>query len=303
MLHCNATKVATLNPFARCLSRDGLLAISLLLIACPAFAESCGLLWRIQAEEGVPSHVFGTIHSEDPRVMDLPEPVTEAFGSSDVYAMEMIPDFQAMTELSRAMHFQDQRNLKVVLDEALYREAVDALSQRGIGKGLALKLKPWAVTVTLSFPQPETGQFLDIMLFNRALAEGKRVEGLEEVSEQLAFFTGLPMEDQVTLLKETLKHQDAIDDTMEQLVKAWLSRDPGVLSRLSDSYLDELPGDLADRFRRQAIDQRNHRMHEAAEPLVSQGNAFIAVGALHLYGDEGLLELFRQDGYSVRCVY
>lgn len=283
--------------------RAGLIALALVCFAPSAVADSCGLLWRVEADGVASSHVFGTIHSEDPRVVDLPEPVAEAFRSSDVYAMEMIPDFEAMSALTRAMHFQGQRNLKDVLDEALYREVIDALSERGVGEGLAVKMKPWAVMVTLSFPQPESGMFLDMVLFNRAMAGGKETVGLEEPEEQLAFFTGLSREDQVTLLETTLDHRDEMDETMERLVKAWLSRDPLALSRLSDSYLEELPGGLARRFREQAIDERNQRMYERAQPLVADGDAFVAVGALHLYGEEGLLELLRRDGYTVTCVY
>ncbi len=303
MPHGNATKTDDLNTPRRRVFRDGLIAVALLCLASPSFAESCGLLWRVDSGESAASHVFGTIHSEDPRVVDLPGPVKEAFRSADTYAMEMIPDFQAITELTRAMHFQDQGNLREVLGEDLFRRVTDALSKRGVGEGLALKMKPWAVAVTLSFPQPETGMFLDIMLFNRALAAGKRAVGLEEATEQLAFFTGLSMEDQIELLEATLKHQPEIDESMEELVQAWLSRDPGALSDLSDTYLEDLPGGLADRFRKQVIDRRNHRMYEAAQPLVAEGNAFIAVGALHLYGDEGLLEFFRQEGREVSCVY
>lgn len=300
----NATKAADLNTtISRRAWRESLLALALLFFASPSPAGECGLLWRVGAGAGEPSHVFGTIHSEDPRVVDLPDPVEEAFSEADTYAMEMIPDFQAMTQLTRAMHFQDQRNLKKVLDEELYREVTKALSERGVGEGLALKMKPWAVTVTLSFPQPETGLFLDIVLFNRALSAGKETVGLEEAAEQLAFFTGLSLEDQVTLLEATLEQRDEIDESMERLVEAWLSRDPVALSRLSDSYLDELPDGLATRFRDQAIDRRNHRMFEGAQPLVDEGDAFIAVGALHLYGENGLLELLRDSGYTVTCVY
>lgn len=299
----NATKASDLNRPMNHPMRECLAALALLVVVCPASADDCGLLWRVESGDAPASHVFGTIHSEDPRVVDLSEPVVEAFESADIYAMEMIPDFQAIAELTRAMHFQDQRNLRGVLGDALYSEAVEALSGRGIGEGLALKMKPWAVTVMLSFPQPETGMFLDVMLLNRALADGKRTVGLEKVSEQLAFFTGLTMEEQITLLKTTLRHEGEIDATMERLVKAWLSRDPAALSELSNSYLDDLPGDLAARFREQAIDRRNHRMAEGVKPLLASGNAFVAVGALHLYGEEGLLELLRDGGHRVSCVY
>lgn len=296
-----ATKVNFLDTRgSRCLAR---LALAFLLVL-PGIvsADACGLLWRVE-EEGAASHLFGTIHSEDPRVVDLPEPVLEAFQRADTYAMEMIPDFRVMSELVRAMHFQDQRNLREVLGDKLFRRTAAALSDHGVGKGLALKMKPWAVAVTLSFPRPETGLFLDIMLFNRAMAAGKKTVGLEDPAEQLAFFTGLSMEDQVRLLKVTLAQSDEIDRTMDRLIAAWLSRDPDRLSALSDTYLDELPGELAERFREQAIDRRNRRMFERMQPLLEKGGAFVAVGALHLYGEHGLLALLRRNGYSVECTY
>lgn len=302
MPYPNATKVIALNvPGRRWFAR---FALALVLAAPQALAaEACGLLWRIESEGGAASHVFGTIHSEDPRVVDLPEPVSKEFREADVYAMEMIPDFQVMADLVKAMHFQDQRNLREVLGVNLFRRATEALSGHGIGEGLALKMKPWAVAVTLSFPRPETGLFLDIMLFNRAMADGKKTVGLEKAEEQLSFFTRLSMEEQVQLLEVTLEQSGEIEQTMDQLVRAWLSRNPDTLSALSDSYLEELPGDLAQRFREQAIDQRNRRMFERMQPLVQEGDAFIAVGALHLYGEEGLLELLRINGYDVECVY
>lgn len=284
--------------------RFNALVVACLLLACnAAAAEQCGLLWRVEPANAPASHVFGTIHSEDPRVMDLPAPVSRAFQHADIYAMELIPDFQLMADLARAMHFQDQRNLKQVLENDVYRRAVDALSERGVGEGLAMKMKPWAVAVTLSFPQPETGVFLDMMLFNRAMSAGKRTVGLEEPEEQLAFFTGLSMAEQTTLLEATLGQTGEIEKTMDRLVRAWLSRDPGQLSAMSDEYLSDLPGELARRFREQAIDRRNHRMFEAMKPLLAEGNVFVAVGALHLYGDEGLLELLRGHGYEVSCVH
>lgn len=302
MPYPNATQGASLNP-ANVHRTAWLLAAVLAFLPTVAAAESCGLLWRIETRGASTSHLFGTVHSEDARVVDLPQPVVDAFKSSDVYAMEMIPDLQVITELFRAMHFQDQRNLKGVLGEDLFERATDALSEHGIGKGLAMKMKPWAVAVTLSFPRPETGQFLDIMLFNRAMAAGKRTVGLERADEQLAFFTDLSMAEQITLLEATLQHFGEIEETMNRVVEAWLSRDPEALTDLSQSYLSELPDEMADRFHEQAIDARNRRMFERMAPLLEAGNVFVAVGALHLYGDEGLLELLKENGHSVECIH
>jgi uncharacterized protein YbaP (TraB family) len=59
---------------------------------------------------------------------------------------------------------------------------------------------------------------------------------------------------------------------------------------------------LAREFQRRLILDRNHRMAERMEPWLKQGGAFVAVGALHLPGEQGLISLLRQQGYSVRGV-
>ena len=60
---------------------------------------------------------------------------------------------------------------------------------------------------------------------------------------------------------------------------------------------------MADDFQRRVIDDRNQRMAERAQPMLQAGKAFIAVGALHLPGDKGLLNLLEQQGYRIRRVY
>lgn len=280
-----------------------LILAAMLAVSAARAGEPCGLLWRVDPPAAAPSYLFGTIHSEDPRVLTLGEPVKAAFNSADTFVMELIPDLGSTQSVFKQMYFQDQRNLKSVLDGELYRKAVHALAERGVGEGIALKMKPWAVAVTLSFPRPESGMFLDLMLYNRAIQADKRTVGLEHAEEQLTFFTGLSMKEQIELLRATLDNTQDLQDSLEKLIQAYLSRDPGALEGLDSRYMADLPEDLAGRFRREAIIQRNHRMLERMSPEIAAGNAFIAVGALHLYGPQGLISLLRQDGEDVQCVY
>ena len=292
----------TLPPIPR--TARILLALAAVLALSAARAEeTCGLLWRVDPPAAPPSHLFGTIHSEDPRVLTLGKPVEDAFKSADTFVMELIPDFGSTQKVFKQMYFQDQRNLKSVLDEKLYRQAVDALAEHGVGEGLAIKMKPWAVAVTLSFPRPESGLFLDLMLYNRALQADKHAVGLEHAEEQLTFFTGLSMDEQIELLRTTLDNRGNLGDSLDELIRAYLSRDPIALEKLDSQYMADLPKDLAGRFRRQAIVERNHRMVKRMQPELERGNAFVAVGALHLYGPEGLIDLLRQSGDKVQCVY
>lgn len=282
-----------------------LLLLLLFLGAQPveAACSQCGLLWQVESGDIPASFLFGTIHSEDPRVLDLPADVRTVFDASSTFVMELLPDFAAISAMTESMYFRDQRNLKQVLGEALFQRAVKALDARGIGAGVAIKLKPWAAAVTLSFPESETGLFLDLLLYRRALRQGKETVGIEAAREQLGFFTGMAMPNQIALLRATLDHLELTESGSEALISAWLARDVETLTAINEAYLQRLPDDLADRFRTQAIMERNARMARRLTPILAEGDAFIAVGALHLYGAEGLIQLLRDSGYEVKCVY
>lgn len=292
-----------LPQFGRLILIAGLLVCPLGKSAAEPASDSCGLLWQVESKAAAPAYLFGTIHSEDPRVLDLPPQVSEAFERSDTFVMELIPDFAVMTALMQTMYYQDQRNLKDVLGDELFNRTIAALEKHGIGAGMAVKMKPWAAAVTLSFPKPKTGMFLDLMLYNQALRQQKEALGLESAAEQLKFFTSLSTDEQIVLLETTLDQQDEMAGNFDKLVRAWLAREPETLMKLSRDFLKELPNDLAETFKQDVIVDRNQLMAERLEEVLAEGDAFIAVGAMHLYDEEGLVNLLREAGYQVTCVY
>jgi hypothetical protein len=144
---------------------------------------------------------------------------------------------------------------------------------------------------------------MDMALYRSAVAQHKRIEGLETIEEQLAVFDDLDESDQVGLLRETLASRDQLPVMFEELVGAYLSRDLDALLRLSERYLQDGDPRLAALFREAAIDSRNRRMAERMVPLLDQGGWFIAIGALHLPADGGVLARLRQRGYAVSAIY
>jgi uncharacterized protein YbaP (TraB family) len=123
------------------------------------------------------------------------------------------------------------------------------------------------------------------------------------MDEQLAVFDGLSEDDQVALLEETLKVGDRLPEVYERLLDAYVRRDLAELLRLGEEYLRGGDGDLADRFKEAALDVRNVRMAERMLPLFEAGGHFVAVGALHLPGDDGILARLRAAGLDLRRVY
>lgn len=280
-----------------------LFAVWALQQATAASAPQVGILWEVSIAGGQRSYLMGTVHSDDPRVLDLPGSVREAFEGADSFTAEIDMTPQAMAVISGAMFFQDQTELPEVIGKELYATSARLLAEYGLPEQVVRKIKPWAAVVTLSTPKATTGQFLDQVLYTQSVARGRPVYGLETVAEQVEYFDGLPMRHQVSMLRETVRHHNDHSRLTEKMIGAWLERDLGALERLNDDYLDKTDPEIAELFTRRFIVERNRLMLERMQPRLREGNAFIAVGALHLPGDQGLLRLLERRGYRVKAVY
>ncbi|MFB1487171.1 MULTISPECIES: TraB/GumN family protein [unclassified Thiocapsa] len=263
-----------------------------------------GILYEIRPPTGTPrSFLFGTIHSDDARVAEMPIPVRDAFIASPGVALEVVPDASAIIRAMVTMAYTDGRLLRDVLPADLYLETSRALTETGMPEEAFKDLKPWSVVTLLSSPPSETGEFLDMLLFDRAVADGKQVEGLETMTEQLAVFDDLSEDDQITLLRETLATREQLPLVFEALIAAYIERDVDKLQHLSEQHLAESDPRLAAHFQEVVIDSRNRRMVERMVPLLAEGGWFIAIGALHLPGDQGILSLLRKRDYIVTAIF
>ena len=262
-----------------------------------------GLLWEVSRPGISASHLFGTIHSEDPDVLQLDGTVQAVFDAAHSVVLEVLLDADAMLYSSGAMLLMDGRMLADIIGADLFSRAARATGSRGIPELVLQRMKPWAVAVTLSMPMPETGLVLDLALYQAALQANKPVHALETIREQLDVFDSLSEPDQTLLLREALEHFPDIDALHAELLQAYKRRDLGALMAINAASLETGDRQLADDFQRRLIGDRNRRMAERMQPYLAQGRAFVAVGALHLPGDDGLLQLLQQRGYTVRVVF
>jgi hypothetical protein len=291
-----------LNPVR---ARTSWLLLLLMLFQHGAFAATFekGLLWKVERDGATPSYVFGTMHSEDERVLDLPREVKEIFDDSSSYTMEVLLDMNAALQMSQAMMLTDGKDLKALLGTELYGKVVPLMAQRGVPEMVLPAFKPWAVFVTLSMPPPKTGVFLDAMLHQEAEAQKKKVHGLESVAEQLSVFEKMSLKDQIEMVADTVKHHDEMPAAIEELLNVYLKRDLRGLQDVNAKYMAIGDPALGDRLMDTLIDQRNLRMVERMQARLKEGNAFVAVGALHLPGENGILNMLAKKGYRVTAVY
>jgi len=259
-----------------------------------------GILYQIQSPTAsAPSFLLGTIHSEDPRVLALPDPVRAAFTASPRFALEVVPDAEAILKSMVTMTYTDGRTLREVLPPDLYGRTAQALGSLGMTPNAFADFKPWAVVTLLSLPPAQNGDFMDLILYRTAIGSGKEIKGLETMEEQLAIFDTMSEADQIALLKETLDARPQMTALFEDLIRAYLAQDLDALTARSERYLQDGDPRLAALFREAAVDSRNRRMAERLEPLLNQGGWFVAIGALHLPGEGGVLHLLEERGFQV----
>ncbi|WP_048644969.1 TraB/GumN family protein [Nitratireductor soli] len=272
-----------------------------------------GLLWRVEKEGAAPSYLFGTMHMSDPRVATLPAAAQTAFDRADRIVIETT-DILDQRAMAAAMFkqpdltmFTGNQTLADYLTEDDRKLVESALSARGVPFASVKKMKPWMLIALVALPACEVERkdagmpVLDIKLAQEAQADGKELLGLESAVEQLAAMASLPMEMHARGLVETLALGDRLDDVMETMIALYLDGETGMFWPLIRAAVPEQDAGEADyaAFDQAMVKARNGVMAERAMPILAQGNAFIAVGALHLPGEEGLIEKLRKAGYIV----
>ncbi len=272
-----------------------------------------GLLWKLERPGQAPSWLFGTMHLTDPRVTTLPPAAQKAFdaaGTLVIETTEVLDQAKMMATLAKEpdlMMFTDGTTLPSLLsprDAALMDEG---LAARGIPPASVAKMKPWMLSAMVALPACEMARkaggapVLDVKLAEDAKAAGKDVEGLETVADQLRAMASLPIALHMKGLVETLKLGDKAADISETMVALYQQGKVGMIWPLLRAAVPDEADDPASyaAFEEAMVTSRNKVMAEHALPILAHGNVFMAVGALHLPGADGLVEQFRKDGYTV----
>jgi uncharacterized protein YbaP (TraB family) len=276
-----------------------------------------GLLWRIDAASGAkPSFLFGTVHLTDDRVHALAAPARQAL---DTAATVIVESTEALGVSEMAKHLFSVATLMVLpegetLDTIIPPAdlaVVKAYYQRDVGGYEAVaKYRPYMLALTLSYPPCEAArqavglESLDAEIAAATKVTGAKLAGLETLAEQFGSIASMPMTDQVAWLLQAIKFASEIDNITETLVRLYLVQDTGMLLAWS-RYLAIENGTekVWMSFKDILIDTRNRRMAERAVAFIERGNAFIAVGALHLPGETGLVQLLRGEGYTLTPIH
>ncbi len=270
------------------------------------------ILWKIEKQGRPASYLFGTVHLTDERITTLSPAVKAGLNEAKVVALEVSDLSETATasviaQSAPLVMFTDGRRLDSLLSNTEYDTVKSIIGRSGMPVDLAAVFKPWIVTMILSVSDCERNKVqqgarvLDMKIAEIGKARGLEVVGLETIPAQLESLAAVPEQQQLDMLRASLKFADRTNDMMETLVQLYLKRQISAAMPFQIALAREagVSGQAFAGFQEKLLVERNEKMLGVAEPLLEQGGVFIAVGALHLAGDKGLVALLRQRGYTV----
>ncbi len=267
-------------------------------------ASQKSFLWRIQSKANT-VYVLGSLHYSKKEIYPLHENIEKAFGESEVLVVEADVndvkklDIQKLAE--RALYPGTDTLEKHVSPEA-YERLVKETEGLGIPTELLVKQKPWFLAMTLAALESLKSGFdpnLGIDKYFLSKAEGrKKILELESLDYQLDLLSSFSDKDQELLLLYTLKDLRILDQELEQLTRAWTSGDTRSMESIVTRSVSE-DKRLSPIFEKIIYD-RNTKMASRIEDFLRTGATyFVIVGAGHLVGDRGIVEILKRKGYLV----
>lgn len=263
-----------------------------------------GLLWRVTAKGAAPSHVYGTIHVADARLDALPASVQVAFDDARTLMLEFLPDRYSRERFLEAAMFLDGQTLEQAIGAQDFDRALAQLAPIGLSREFVNKMKPWGVLLNLHGAGGAEGSTLDSQLIERARERRMLLSQIEGVEEQIFTFDDFPMDSQIALLKHSLSHGEELSALAEHTLEAYLAQDLAGIWRLREAFIARNQQVAVHHalLTKRVVHDRSVVMAFRMQRELRRGRAFIALGALHLYGDKGVLARLGADGYRITRV-
>lgn len=292
--------------------------LALLLVAVVAHAQ---LLWRISGKDLVEaSYVFGTYHLAPSSFADSIPGLNQAFKTSkQVYGEVPLPDpsdVASMQKMQQAMMLPPDQSLDKLLTPEQYKK-LSGYIKKEMGADLSNpaiagqlnKLSPAALETQFTMltymkmhGMINPNELLDGYFQKKGKAEGKPVGGLETMDFQIGvLYKSKPMPRQIVSLICYIDNSAKMAEMAERLNKAYFSRNIEEVLRIIEEKLGN-DCDATPEEEDALIYNRNADWARKLPAIMVKGSTLVAVGAAHLPGERGLLQLLRKAGYKVEPV-
>lgn len=258
------------------------------------------MLFRVRGHDGATVYLLGSVHLLNADAGKLPPEVDSAFAQAKTVAFEANLDTMQLraTEILGKARYTDGSTLTSSLGDDAPR--VDSLLHL---YGLSLKqvdgFKPWFVSILMTQLGLQRAKFeaqygVDIQMNARAHAAQKPIVGLESVDVQLNLFDSLSPADQRRMLLE-MKGPDTAAVELAKLKDAWQAGDTASIEARLNAQVEQSP----QMFDVLVVNRNRSWMPRIEQFLGGHDDALVVVGAAHLVGKQGVLEMLRAKGYTI----
>jgi uncharacterized protein len=259
-------------------------------------------LWKVKSSKGT-TYVLGSVHLLKKENYPLPEALEKAFDETHKLVLEVNLDSVSNPAAQQLMLSKGLDTSLTTLEQrlspetyALARKEIEAI---GLGLDQVRFFKPWMLGLTLTVMHMQKMGFdpnfgIDKHFFDKAKKAQREILNLETVEDQLNRLDGMSAKTQEAFLLQTLKDMHTVEKEFNDILSAWRAGDTRVLENsLLDSFSDY--PEAYDKL----IKERNYNWLPQVESFLQQGGDYlVVVGASHLLGKDGLIELLRQKGHS-----
>jgi hypothetical protein len=263
-----------------------------------------GFLWKVQSKTGT-AYIIGSIHSYKSDLYPLPEKMEDAFDKSDALAVEINingakPD--SMMTMANVAFYKDGSTLGKHVSKETFEMTTKKLQELGLPLEIFQNTKPWFVALTLTSMElqnlglsPEYG--IDNYFIKKA-ENKKRVVELESIDYQINLLNSFSDAEQELFLASTFKDLDLLKKEINTILTAWNTGDTKTMQSYVSRSLRDDPRMLP--IYKKLVFDRNKNMASKIEGYLKTNEQYcVVVGAAHLVGKDGIIEILKKKGYLI----
>lgn len=279
-----------------------LVSAVMLLFPSVSEAQTKSLLWKISGNNlKQESYLFGTIHIIPAKDYFLPREADSVLMISKKLVFEMdLSDPSLQMKVMGSMILDSGKTLESLYTPKEYQYLVKKLEKDyGLPVAALKNMKPILVQQSLMMKEMMGGDFKSYEKEFMASVEGKDIKilGLETLEDQLAAINSMPVSEQAKTLLKAVKNPDASKKSLEKLIKTYKTQDVEALyNAISDKESD------LEKYEEDLLINRNKNWIPKIAEMAAQDRIFVAVGAAHLGGENGVINLLRKAGFTVEPV-
>jgi uncharacterized protein YbaP (TraB family) len=248
-------------------------------------------LWQVKAADSDKvSYIFGTMHAVPEKDFSMPDIVKKKISECEAMYQEVDMSNLDQMKVLKLMMLPDGKSLSDYISEEEYQEYKELLMKFDITESQVeylSKMKPIAAYGLILTSVYENPKMYEQELLTIANEQGLEIGGLETLEYQIALFDSIPVKEQLEML-----YEDNFEKELKRLVKIYTKQKVNeMVEMISESEMSSSEAAL--------LHTRNHNWVEKLAVIIPEKSVFVAVGAGHLAGEQGLIHLLREKGFEV----